>query len=165
MAPLRPGRRLALALLLLSLTACGFRLAGTSNLSPQLSRIYLVTQDFSKPQRNRLRDQLQDAGAEVLAAPADDAVRLDVSLTELPERKLVTSASTGKKVRRITRRLDFRLSGADGSALGEPRSITQQQDIQLDDDNLLSSDQERRNVIGDLDQALFNRLLRQLQRI
>ncbi len=158
-------RRLLLSLALLTLAACGFRLAGTGNLSPELSRIQLVTQDFSRAQQNSLRERLQQAGVEVLAAAEDGAPRLVVTLREFPDRKVVTGGSSGKKVERITRGLDFRLIGADGSARGEPGSIIQQEDIAQDDDNLLSSGQERRNVIEDLEQALFSQLLRQLQRL
>ncbi len=159
-----PGRALAL-LLTLALAGCGFRLAGSYDLPPELSRIQLVTEDFSRQQRELLGNRLRNAGAEVREQPWEGAVRLRVRISAAPDRRVATSASTGKTVDRLTRRLDYSVTGADGQALAETRSITRQKDIARDDDNLLSSDQERRDVIRDLEQALFDGLLQQLRRI
>ena len=52
-----------------------------------------------------------------------------------------------------------------GSQLAPPDSLLQQKDIVLDDDNLLSSTVERKNVVEDLEAALFDQLVRRLQRI
>ena len=164
MAPIRPGLLPVIALALL-LSACGFRLAGTYSLPPELERIHLVTKQFSRDQQERLSQRLQAAGAEVLTAPDANAPRLTVTLRELPDRRLVTGAGTGKTVDRLSRRLDFSLSDAAGAPMTPARSISQQKDVVLDDDNLLSSGQERRSVILDLEQALFNRLIQQLIRI
>lgn len=158
------GRTLAL-LLTLSLAACGFRLAGTYDLPPELAQIHLVTEDFSRSQRELLRNRLQNAGAEVRDQAWPGAVRLRVKISVIPDRRVVTGASTGKTVDRLTRRLDYSLTGADGQALAETRSISQQKDFVRNDDTLLSSDLERRDVVRDLEQALFNRLLQQLRRI
>jgi len=164
--PAQPNiRRLIVLLLGLTLSGCGFRLAGTSALPPALSRIHLVTVDFNQQQRNALSRRLRQAGAEVLAQPAGDAVELRVILRILPDRRVVTSASDGKAVERLARGLDYSLKDSDGNLLAPARSLNQQKDIELDQDNLLSSDQERRNVEKDLESALFNQLMRQLERI
>ncbi len=160
----KPGPALAL-LLALSLAACGWRLAGSFDLPPELSQIHLVTENFSRTQRELLASRLQSAGAEVLQQPRAGAVRLRVKLVAIPDRRVTTGASTGKTVDRLARQLDFSLTDADGQALTEPRSLTQQRNVVLDDDELLSSDQERRNVLRELEQALFNRLLQQLTRL
>lgn len=158
-------RLLILFLLGLTLAGCGFRLAGTTSLAPELSQINLLTSGFNKQQRKTLRRQLVLAGAEVSAQQAATAVQLRVSLKELPDRRLVTSASNGKKIERLSRSLNFSLKDADGKQLAASRTLTQQKDIALDDDNLLSSGVERRSVVKDLEQALFNQLIHQLKRI
>ena len=159
-----PQRLIALALVLL-LTACGFRLAGSVTLPPELKQIQLLTRDFSKAQQQRLSQRLEAAGAEVAVTPREGAVRLTVRLVTLPDRRLVTGAGTGKTVDRLERRIDFSVADASGAPLAPPRTISQQKDVVLDDDNLLASEQERDNVIVDLEQALFNRLIQQLKRI
>ncbi len=159
------GRLLLVFALVLLLCACGFKLAGTGNLPQSLNSIYLVTRDFDESQVRVLRERLERAGAAVSLQPLDGAVRLNVTLKALPDRRLATGASTGKKVNRITRRLDFSLRDGEGQELAPPKSLSQQKDIVLDDDNLLSSGQERDGVVADLEQALYNLLIHQLRRL
>ncbi len=164
--PAQPNtRRLIVLLLGLALAGCGFRLAGTADLPPDLSRIHLVTIDFDQRQRDALSRRLQQAGAEVVAQPGGDAVELRVILRILPTRRVVTSASDGKAVERLVRGLDYSLRDSDGILLAPARTLNQQKDVLFDQDNLLSADKERRNVEKDLDAALFNQLMRQLERI
>lgn len=165
MPALPKTRRLIVLLLGLTLLGCGFRLAGTSVLPPALSRIHLVAIDFSERQRDALSRRLQQAGAEVVAQPDADAVELRVILRILPARRVVTSASDGKAVERLARGLDYSLKDSDGNLLAPARTLNQQKDVLFDQDNLLSSDEERRNVVKDLESALFNQLMRQLERI
>ena len=159
-------RRLSLALLLIiGLAGCGFKLAGTVSLPPQLSRIYLDADSLNRQQRERLATSLERAGAEISQRAEAGLPRLSVALRVIPDRKLVASASTGKTVERISRRLDFNLRSADGALLLGAKSLVQQRDMVRDDDNLLSSGEERSSVIRDLEQALFNQLIHQLRRI
>jgi LPS-assembly lipoprotein len=156
--------RICLLLLLASscLSACGFRLAGTAELPPRLASIYLVTSDFSDSQRSQLRRSLRNAGANLVEQPGAQAVQLNVRLTAAPDRDMATSASSGAIVKRISRSLSFNVKAADGKVLLEARTLQQQKDVSLDDDNLLSSDREKETVTRNLQQALFDQLIRQL---
>ena len=147
----------------LGLSACGFRLAGTTSLPPELARIQLQADDLDRNQRADLRQRLAQAGAEVREETFTDAVRLDVSLKAPPDRRVVASSSR-KTVKRVTRQLSYSLRGADGKLLAQ-KTLTQQGDVTVDDDNLLSSGGERETVVEDLERSLFDRLLRQLARI
>ena len=147
------------------LAACGFRLAGTANLPQQLSSITLLTTGFDKQQQDALRLQLTRAGAELKNQDDPDAVKLTVSLKALPDRRLVSSARDGRTIERLTRSLDFSLRAADGEILVPSGTLVQQNDIVLDDDNLLASGREKASVLEDLQQALFEQLIRQLKRI
>jgi outer membrane lipopolysaccharide assembly protein LptE/RlpB len=158
-------RLLIVFLLGLTISGCGFRLAGDTSLPPELKQIYLVTHDFSNQQRDALRRQLERAGAEVASQADTPAVLLSVSLKIAPDRRLVTSASNGRIVERITRSLNYSLKDADGKPLAAAATLTREKDIVLDDDNLLSSTVERRSVIEDIEQALYDGLIRQLKRI
>ena len=155
-------RGLLLVLLCVNLAACGFRLAQTAAVSKSISSIHLVTQNFTDSQRARLVDRLQNAGA-ILANGASN--RLTVSLQKIPDRTLVNSAESGKSVERLTRQLRYSIRTADGEVLVEPTTLVQRRDITLDDDNLHSSNRERREIIEDLEVALFNQLVHSLQRL
>ena len=164
--PALPKTRCQILLLLgLALSGCGFRLAGTITLPPALSRIHLVTIDFNQQQRDALSRRLQRAGAEVVAQPDADAVELRVILRILPARRVVTSASDGKAVERLARGLDYSLKDSDGNLLAPARTLSQQKDVLFDQDNLLSAEPDSRYVFKDLESALFNLLMRQLDRI
>ena len=149
----------------LALAACGFRLAGTAQLAPSLESIHLDAGEMTDSQRTRLVKRLEQAGARIIPAPDAGAPRLAVRLKTIPDRTMVNSASTGKTVRRLARALDYRVIAASGEVLVENTTLTQQQDITLDEDNLLASNQERDDLIRDLELGLYNQLVRRLQRL
>jgi outer membrane lipopolysaccharide assembly protein LptE/RlpB len=83
----------------------------------------------------------------------------------LPDRRLVSTASSGRTVERLSRSLDFILKSTTGEVIAPAKTLLQQKDAELDDNNLLSSNREKANVIKDLEQALFKQLINQLRRI
>lgn len=151
--------------LILSLSACGFRLAGTADLPEQLASIYLSDNGFSQSQRRSLERRLVYAGATLLGPTDSDAVKLNVTLKTVPDQRMATSASTGKIVTRVTRQLDFSVKSSDGVTLVPLTTLTQRRDASLDDDNLLSSDREKETVIKDLENSLYDQLIRRLSLI
>jgi LPS-assembly lipoprotein len=159
--------RIALVVVLLnfSLSACGYRLAGTADLPPELSSIYLVTSDISESQSRALQRRLENAGATVVSQLDQQSVQLNVSLKAEPDRQLATSARDGAIVRRITRGLTFSVKAADGQTIAETQTLRQQNDVYLNDDSLLASDREQETVTRELEQSLFDQLIRQLVRI
>jgi len=146
----------------LSLSACGFRLAGTADLPEQLSSIYLVTSDFNDSQRKTLQRSLAQAGATLVEQADGGAVKLSVKLKVFPDRQMATGAGSGANVKRITRQLEFSVKSAEGKTIVANTILSQQKDVSLDDDNLLSSDREKEAVTRDLEKALFEQLIRQL---
>jgi len=157
-------RRLAVLLLLAAAAyGCGFRLAGTGSLPENLARMQLETSDFDNAQRDALLRRLQQAGADVSAEAAADRATLKVRLLSPADRRLVTSASSGKTVDRLSRGLEYSLWGADGQLRDGPRKLILENDLTLDDDNLLSSTDERQSAIEELESRLYDRLVRQLQ--
>ena len=151
------------ALAALALSACGFRLAGTNSLPPELGKVQLQAGDLDKRQRAELYQRLTQAGVEVRDQPFTDAVRLSVSIEAPPDRRVVASSSR-KTVKRVTRQLKYSLFDSSGKLLAQ-KTLTQQGDVTVDDDNLLSSGGEKEAVVEDLERSLFDRLLQQLARI
>ena len=144
--------------------ACGFRLAGSTVLPEQLSRLELVTRDFSASQRESLQRRLQRAGVTLVGDDETAVPQLTVTLVVIPARRLVVSASTGRRIRRISRGLNYSLAGPDGEILLR-NSLRQQRDFTRDDDNLLASNQELDKVVAHLELSLFNLMIQQLKRI
>lgn len=159
------SRLLILLLAGFGLTACGFKLAGTADLPQDLSAIYLSAEGLSKSQQVELRRQLTRAGAEFVNRNDEGAVTLKVSLEAPGDLRLATSASNGKAVERLTRRLDYSLKSADGSLIAPAKTLQREKDFELDDDSLLSSHQDKRRVVRDLEKSLFDQMIRQLIRI
>ena len=160
------NQRLAIMLLSLSLFGCGFKLAGdTTSLPESLGSIYLVTNNFSDRQRVNLLNTFDHAGAEIVSQPGDGSVTLSVSINTVPDRILVVSANSGRTVVRIARQLGFNLKSASGEVLVEQKTLVQQRDIELNSDTLLSSKSEKASVAEDLEKALFNLMIHQLNRI
>lgn len=152
-------------LLIAALCGCGFRLAGSTPLPEGLNRIHLVTRDFDRRQQEDLLDRLRRAGADVSLEPAADRVKLSVRLSQLADKRVVTSASSGQTVNRVAIRLDYSLRDSDGNPKVENRTLTQQREVRFDDDNLLSAPEERDIVVEDLEKSLYEQLIRQLQSI
>ena len=164
MAPI-VSRRVALISLCLALAGCGFRLAGTAELADSLELIRLETVNFSERQRRALRRRLERAGA-VLTGEADSgAALLRVELLETPPQDLVAGGTTGKTIERVTRSLRFSLTGSGGEPLIQAKNLTRQRDFARDEDNLLASNEERTNLLLELERSLFEQLIFQLGRI
>lgn len=159
---------LRFSILLLSaigLTACGFKLAGTANLPPELSAIYLSADSLNKPQQNALRRRLANAGASFVSRDDENAVILTVSIIVQADRRLASSGSNGKTVERVARSLDFSLKSVDGTQLVAATSLHQQKNLESNDDSLLASNQEKQRVVEALEKSLFDQMIRQLIRI
>jgi len=156
---------LVVMLVSFSLSSCGFRLAGTNDLPPELSSIYLLTSKISPSQSRALQRSLENAGATVVSQLDQQSVQLNVSLMVEPARQLATSARDGAIVRRISRGLTFSVKAADGQIIAETQTLRQHKDVSLNDDNLLASNREQETVTRQLEQSLFDQLVRQLTRI
>ena len=158
-------RQLIIVVACVGLAACGFKLAGTADLPAELSTIHLVTSNFSEQQQDELRGRLTRAGASVVNQSTAEAVLLAVTFNVLPDQRQASAGSSGRYVERIARSLNFSLKSPTGEVILPPKTLLQQNDTELDDNNLLASNREKSNVIKDLEQALFKQLINQLQRI
>ena len=158
-------RQLIVVVACVGVAACGFKLAGTADLPAELSTIHLVTKNFSDQQQDELRGRLTRAGASVVDQATADAVLLAVTFNIIPDRRLISAGSSGRFVERVARSLDFSLKSPTGEVIVPAKTLLQQRDTELDDDNLLASNREKASVIKDLEQALFKQLINQLQRI
>lgn len=151
--------------LLLYLPACGFHLRGHTSLPAELESIQLLAEDLDARQRALLSRQLQQAGASLQVTDNPQQVQLRVSLGSLASRHLADAAGSGKTIVRLSRQLTYRLSKAGGEPLIETTTLLQQLDLELDDNNLLDSDERIRRAGESLDRALIEQLIFSLKRL
>ena len=163
--PLSLTRRAALIALCVALGACGFRLAGTAELADSVELIRLETDNFSDRQRRSLRARLERAGAVIATDSDTGAALLRVSLLNIPTQDLIAGGRSGKTIERVSRGLRFSLLGDDGQPLIASKTLTRQRDFTRDDDNLLASNEERANLLAELEKSLFEQLIFELNRI
>ena len=157
------SRSILIVLLLASPGACGFYLAGSSSLPPQLASIQLHSDNLDSSQRVLLNQQLIQAGANLKENQSAGVVRLSVAIKDLPERKLADTAGSGKTIIRLFRQLSYSMTTATGEQLGEQKTILRQLDIELDSDDLAGLEYERQSAGVLLDRALIGHLIFQLK--
>ena len=157
------SRLLLIIFLVANFAACGFRLAGNSQLPPQLVSMQLLAENLNSRQKAELSKQLMQAGANLKDNQIEEVVRLTVSIENLPERNLVDTAGSGKTIIRLFRQLSYSLSSAAGVLLAEQETVIRQMDIELNSNNLAGLDYERQSAGALLDQALFGQMIFQLK--
>lgn len=158
-------RSLLLIALLIYLPACGFHLRGQFSLPAELESIQLLAEDLDARQRALLSRKLRQAGASLQAAGNPQQVQLRVSLGSLASRLLVDAAGSGKSIVRLSRQLTYRLDKAGGERLIGITTLEQQLDLELDDNNLLDSNERIRRAGESLDRALIEQMIFALKRL
>ncbi len=153
---------ICVALLVANLAACGFYLAGATNLPPQLVSIHLLAEDLNAGQKALLKRRLKQAGAVLTDNQDNGAVRLEVAISVLPDRRLADTAGSGKVITRILRQLDYSLTSATGESMVDQKTILRQLVVESDSDNIVGFEYEKRSAVDSLDQELVGQLVFQL---
>jgi outer membrane lipopolysaccharide assembly protein LptE/RlpB len=156
------SRSITFCLLIANLSACGFHLAGSSSLPPQLASIHLIADSLDNRQKATLDQQLKRAGASIKNDQSGGAVGLKVDIKVLPDRNLVNTAGSGKTIIRLFHQLSYSLVAANGDLLVEQKTILRQMDIELDSNNLAGLEYEKQSAAILLDQELIAQLIFQL---
>ena len=157
------SRSIVSVLLIVSLGACGFYLAGNSTLPPQLASIQLLSDNLDNRQKALLIQQLVRAGANLKDNQGAAVVSLGVSIKALPERNLADTAGSGKTIIRLYRQLSYSMTTISGERLEDNRTILRQQDIELDSDDLAGLEYEKQSARELLDEYLIGQLIFQLK--
>ncbi len=156
------SRSIVIVLLAGFLSACGFHLRGVATLPPELQSIQLVTNNLTVSQESQLNRSLVQAGASLTNDGNPSRVRLRVAIRPLPERTLVDTAASNIIIVRLSRELGYSLSSATGEHLVDQKTIFRQLDLQLNSDNALSIEYEKKSAIDSLDRTLINQLILEL---
>jgi LPS-assembly lipoprotein len=158
------SRFIVIVLLAGFVSACGFHLRGVATLPPELQSIHLVTDGLTVNQESQLNRSLVQAGASLTNNGSPDRVRLKVAIRPLPERTLVNTVGSNIIIVQLSRELRYSLSSTSGEHLVDQKTIVRRQDLQLDSDNALSIEYEKKSAIESLDRILINQLILELER-
>jgi len=158
-------RLIIIVLLVSNFASCGFHLAGSTSLPPQLASIQLLADELSVTQITMLKRQLKRAGADLQDSSVGDAVRLRVTIKVLPDRKLADTAGSGKIIIRLFRQLDYVLSNAKGDPLLDQSTILRQIDVEGGSDNITGLEYEKQSAAELLDEELIEQLIFQLKHL
>ena len=155
------SRRLLLAALLLaSLTACGFQRRGPRAMP--FKRIYLQMNPYSEMAAN-IRRQLRANGDTQVTERAEEA---DVVLQVLVDakEKTIVSLNAGGTVRefQLRQRLAFRLTGKDGREITPYNEIFVSRDLLNNDGQVLARDAEESILYRDMENDIVQQLIRRL---
>ena len=151
-------RTLLLALLLTTLTACGFQLRGMADLP--FKSIYV--QNSASAIGKSLTRSLRTSGVEVL--PTADGAEMLLELSGETTSKNILSLSGGGKVREyeLIYRVTIRMRQASATLWSAPQTIESRRDYSYDDTQLLAKESEEARLISDMRNDAAREIMRRL---
>ncbi|MEP6884798.1 MAG: LPS assembly lipoprotein LptE [Gammaproteobacteria bacterium] len=154
-------RRLATLTLLMTLSACGFRLAGSDPLPGVLARPYLSLKDPYTDFSREFEHQLKSAGATMQSVRANSTATVEVTKDLVEQRTLSVSATNIPTEYELTYTVTFTVQGADKELLA-PQTISLSKDYSFEENVLLAKEHEadilRQKMARDLVTIAMRRL-------
>jgi LPS-assembly lipoprotein len=133
--PLRAAFVIGLVLLLLS--ACGFRLRGGVELPPILQDTYIESENPFTGMARALRTELKIAGANV-PEDRESATAILVIHQERAEDRVLSVGSSGRATEyELYDEFSFSLQDRDGKQLVKPQTLSMTRDLVFDENELL----------------------------
>lgn len=152
---------IALLLLALLLSACGYRLQGQAALPAEMDTTVIETSDPYSHFVRRLTILLEQNGARIVDQGVT-AARLEIPLNLV--RKEILSIGDTARVReyKVVHRVRFRLVDADGNVLVPEQSLEQSRVISFDEQDILAAIKEEEYLREELADTLSRQVLRRL---
>lgn len=152
--------RLALAALIMLLTACGWQLRGAGLSLPDSVRNVYV--EGNTAIAGALRQSLSDSGTEVASSAASAELILQIVADRFDQRTATISASARISERRLTHEVEYIILDSNGEAIFPPGRLDIERVYEYNEDNVLATDDEvvmlRREMQQDLVRQLQMRL-------
>ena len=155
------NRLIPLLVILLLVSACGFKLQTRAELPPEMQRTRLeIAMPYSEFAR-RLETLLEQGGVEVVIAPEGVAV-LEVPRNE--SRKEIQSIGDSARVREylIRHTVQFRLLGSDGTELIPLQTFEQSRVYSFNEQDILAAEREDEFLRNELADSLARMVVRRL---
>ena len=153
----------AILLLTLTLSACGFHLRGQANLPPEMARTHIEgLGEYSELGRD-LRRLLEGSGVQVVESAEQATAILDVITNQASRR--VLSVQGGGKVQEyeLIQRLVFSVRTTDGRVLLPPQELKLDREYLYDRLDPLASGSQEGEIREEMQRDIMQLLMRRLQ--
>jgi len=157
---IRYARFVLLALGIMALAGCGFRLSGPKALA--FSTVHINASQYSSL-GIALRRQIALSGSTTVE---EDAARAETKLQILGNnrsREILSLTATGKvREYELVQTLRFRLTDRDGNELIPPATLSARREYTFSDELILGKEQEEALLYSDMENDLVRQLMRRL---
>lgn len=158
----KPVQYLFLGILVLTLSACGFRLRGAIELPPAMQETRIIGMAEFAPLNIQLRRLLSSAGAKVVAAGASASATLIISGEDFRKRVLSVDSQGRAAEYELSYRFSFELTAADNKVLVPRQSVELVRDYRFDPDNVLAIDAEEARIREEMYRFAANQTMRRI---
>jgi len=153
----------AALMLALSLSACGYRLAGSDPLPAVLAKPYLSVKDPYTDFAREFERRLKSSGAELQPLRQDSTATIEVSKDSVEQRTLAVSSRNIPTDYELIYTVTFAVQGTDKEIL-PPQTISLSRDYSFEENELLAKEHEadilREQMARDLVAIAMRRLTR-----
>ena len=124
------------------LSGCGWRLQGTSRLSPIMATTYVETDDRFTDFNRALRESLQASGARLTARPEDATAVVRIIRDESGQRVLTVSARNTPEEYEVFYVIEYSVNGRTDELIA-PQKIELTRDYSYDETTVLAKQREQ----------------------
>ncbi len=154
-------RQIAVLAISLPLSACGFQLRTQANIPPEMSRTYIAAEDSYSLFYRKFRDELANAGVEVVASPADATAVFSILADNTDQRVLSVSAQNVPREYEVYYTIYYSVENGNQSIV-QPQSLTLTRDYTYDETLVLGKAREeqllRQAIVDDLVRIILKQL-------
>lgn len=142
----------------LNLSACGFKLRGSSVLPPQLKVLYLESEDPYGNLETILRSSLQTAGIELVESKDQAPLVLHVLKPILTTSAGTIGTSSQTRVYNVNYNVTMKLENPQGASLVSPMVFSASRSLVLSANQLITSN----NQLSQLEQEMYRDIVSQM---
>jgi LPS-assembly lipoprotein len=133
---------LSICLVATLLSGCGWRLQGTTKLSPVMATTYVETDDRFTDFNRALRERLQASGARLTARPEDATAVVRIIRDESGQRVLTVSARNTPEEYEVFYIVEFSVNGRTEELIA-PQKLEMSRDYSYDETTVLAKQREQ----------------------
>ena len=143
------------------LAACGFQLRTAPDIPPEMSRTYISADDRYSQFYRKLRDELRNAGVQLVDSPAQSSAVFSILADETDQRVLSVSARNVPREYEVFYTIYYSVESGENTII-PPQTLTRTRDYTYDETLVLGKAREeemlREAIADDLVQVVLKQL-------
>ena len=143
------------------LAACGFQLRTAPDIPPEMSRTYISADDRYSQFYRKLRDELRNAGVQLVDSPAHSSAVFSILADETDQRVLSVSARNVPREYEVFYTIYYSVESGENTII-PPQTLTRTRDYTYDETLVLGKAREeemlREAIVDDLVQVVLKQL-------